>query len=76
MSLLDDKYVTINSKVDCEGGRKLFYGLKIQDSHLGAGSISVKDALPPAVMWHLLNWRINIIIRNHQNLLRIYIISV
>lgn len=44
MSLLDDKYVTINSKVDCEGGKKFFYGLKIQDSHLGAGSISVKDA--------------------------------
>jgi len=44
MSLLEDKYVTINSKVDCEGGIKYFYGLKIQDSHLGAGSISVKDA--------------------------------
>ena len=44
MSLLDDKYVTINSKVDCEGGVKSFYGLKIKDSHLGAGSISVKQA--------------------------------
>jgi cell division protein FtsI (penicillin-binding protein 3) len=44
MSLLDDKYVTINSKVDCEGGVKNFYGLKIKDSHLGAGSISVKQA--------------------------------
>ena len=44
MSLLEDKYVTINSKVDCAGGIKYFYGLKIQDSHLGAGSISVKDA--------------------------------
>ncbi|MGG9960290.1 penicillin-binding protein [Ferruginibacter sp. SUN106] len=44
MSLLEDKYVTINSKVDCEGGIKYFYGLKIQDSHLGAGSVSVKDA--------------------------------
>jgi cell division protein FtsI (penicillin-binding protein 3) len=44
MSLLEDKYVTINSKVDCEGGIKYFYGLKIQDSHLGAGSITVRDA--------------------------------
>ncbi len=44
MSLLEDKHVTIHSKVDCEGGKKFFYGLKIQDSHLGAGSISVKDA--------------------------------
>jgi cell division protein FtsI (penicillin-binding protein 3) len=44
MSLLEDKYVTINSKVDCEGGSKSFYGLRIKDSHLGAGSISVKQA--------------------------------
>ena len=44
MSLLEDKYVTIHSKVDCEGGQKNFYGLSIKDSHLGAGSISVKDA--------------------------------
>ena len=44
MSLLDDKHVTINSIVDCEGGAKLFYGLKIKDSHLGAQEISVKEA--------------------------------
>ncbi|MGC4100104.1 penicillin-binding transpeptidase domain-containing protein [Ferruginibacter sp.] len=44
MSLLEDKYITINSKVDCEGGAKVFYGLKIKDSHLGAGLVSVKDA--------------------------------
>lgn len=44
MSLLDDKYVTIDSKVDCEGGSKYFYGLKIKDSHLGTGVITVKDA--------------------------------
>jgi cell division protein FtsI (penicillin-binding protein 3) len=44
MSLLEDKYVTINSKVDCEGGTKSFYGLRIKDAHLGAGSISVKQA--------------------------------
>lgn len=44
MSLMDDGYVNMNSIVDCEGGAKLFYGLKIKDSHLGAGSITVKDA--------------------------------
>ncbi len=33
MSLLDDKYVTINSTVDCEGGVKEFYGLRIHDTH-------------------------------------------
>ena len=44
LCLLDDKYVTINSKVDCEGGSKYFYGLKIKDSHLGNGVITVKDA--------------------------------
>lgn len=44
MSLLEDKYVDINSMVDCEGGAKNFYGLTIKDSHLGAGMLSVKDA--------------------------------
>jgi len=44
MSLLEDKYVDINTIVDCEGGVKDFYGLKIRDSHLGTGSITVKDA--------------------------------
>lgn len=44
MSLLDDKYVTINSIVDCEGGKKKFYGLTIRDSHLGTNQVSVKDA--------------------------------
>jgi len=44
MSLLEDKYVTINSMVDCEGGKKNFYGLTIKDSHLGTYDISVKDA--------------------------------
>src|SRR3982751_636615 len=33
LSLLEDKYVDINSKVDCEGGIKAFHGLKIRDSH-------------------------------------------
>ncbi len=44
LSLLEDKYVTIKSEVNCEGGRKYFSGLKIQDSHLGTGTITVKDA--------------------------------
>ncbi len=44
ISLLEDKYVTINSIVDCEGGKKNFYGLTIRDSHMGYGEITVKDA--------------------------------
>lgn len=44
ISLLEDKYVDMNSIVDCEGGAKYFYGLRIKDSHLGAGQITVKDA--------------------------------
>ncbi len=44
LSLLEDKYVTIDTKVDCEGGSKYFYGLKIKDSHPGTGVITVKDA--------------------------------
>ncbi len=44
MALMEDKYVTKNSVVDCEGGAKIFYGLRIKDSHLGAGEITVKDA--------------------------------
>ncbi len=44
MSLLEDKYVSVDSMVNCEGGVKSFYGLKIKDSHLGTGTVSVKDA--------------------------------
>lgn len=44
MSLMEDKYVTMNSVVDCEGGKKNFYGLTIRDSHLGAGQLTVKEA--------------------------------
>lgn len=43
-SLLEDKYVDTGSIVDCEGGRKNFYGLNITDSHLGTGRITVKEA--------------------------------
>jgi cell division protein FtsI (penicillin-binding protein 3) len=44
MSLLEDKYVTINSIVNCEGGKRNFYGLTIKDSHLGTNEITVKQA--------------------------------
>ncbi|MEO7561398.1 MAG: penicillin-binding protein [Ferruginibacter sp.] len=44
ISLLEDKYVTMNSIVDCNGGVKQFYGLRIKDSHLGTHNISVKNA--------------------------------
>jgi cell division protein FtsI (penicillin-binding protein 3) len=44
LSLLEDNYVDTNSIVDCEGGQKLFYGLRIRDSHLGAKELTVKEA--------------------------------
>ncbi len=44
MSLMEDGYVEANSTVDCEGGVKSFYGLRIKDSHLGAGALTVKEA--------------------------------
>lgn len=44
ISLLDDGYVTQNSIVDCEGGIKKFYGLRIKDSHLGEHEMPVKEA--------------------------------
>lgn len=44
LSLLEDKHVNMNSMVDCEKGVKYFYGLRIKDSHLGAGNITVKEA--------------------------------
>lgn len=44
LSLLEDKYVTTSSIVNCQGGAASFYGLTIRDSHRGAGNISVKKA--------------------------------
>ncbi|MEO6455884.1 MAG: penicillin-binding protein [Ginsengibacter sp.] len=44
LSLLEDKYVDTGTIVDCEGGQKLFYGLRVRDSHLGIGSITIKEA--------------------------------
>jgi cell division protein FtsI (penicillin-binding protein 3) len=44
ISLLKDHYVDTGSIVDCEGGQKNFYGLRVTDSHLGTGKITVKEA--------------------------------
>ena len=44
IALLEDKYVDTSSIVDCEGGVKSFYGLRIRDSHLGTNKITVKEA--------------------------------
>lgn len=44
ISLLEDHYVDTGSIVDCEGGQKMFYGLKITDAELGTGKITVKQA--------------------------------
>jgi cell division protein FtsI (penicillin-binding protein 3) len=44
LSLFEDKYVNKETIVDCEGGAKLFYGLRIKDAHMGIGAITVKDA--------------------------------
>ena len=44
ISLIEDKHVDMNSIVDCEGGAKAFYGLRIKDSHMGAHEITVKKA--------------------------------
>ncbi len=44
ISLLEDKHVDKNTIVDCERGAKYFYGLRIKDSHLGTGAITVKEA--------------------------------
>ena len=44
LSLLEDKYIDTNTIVDCEGGSKLFYGLRIRDSHLGTEKVTIKEA--------------------------------
>ncbi len=44
LCLLEDKYIDINSTVDCEGGVKAFHGLRIRDSHLGTHETTVKNA--------------------------------
>jgi cell division protein FtsI (penicillin-binding protein 3) len=44
MSLFEDGYADIDTKVNCEGGRKNFYGLRISDSHLGTYETTLKEA--------------------------------
>ena len=44
IALLEDKYVDTSTIVDCEGGQKRFYGLRIADSHLGAHNLTVSEA--------------------------------
>ncbi len=44
LSLMEDKYVDKNTIVDCEGGAKLFHGLRIKDAHMGAHEVTVKEA--------------------------------
>lgn len=44
IALMEDKYVDKNTIVDCEGGVKYFYGLRIKDSHLGTHEVTVKNA--------------------------------
>ena len=44
MSLLEDKYVDINTTVNCNGGVQFFSGLRIKDSHLGTHETSVLNA--------------------------------
>ncbi|MEO8765158.1 MAG: penicillin-binding protein [Ginsengibacter sp.] len=44
LSLLEDKLVDTGTIVDCAKGQMSFYGLRIRDSHLGTGEITVKEA--------------------------------
>lgn len=44
LALLNDKYININQKVDCQGGTARFGNLQLRDSHLGLGVLSIKDA--------------------------------
>ena len=43
LSLIEDKYITMNTMVNCEGGKKDFYGLTIKDTHPN-GEMTVKEA--------------------------------
>jgi cell division protein FtsI (penicillin-binding protein 3) len=44
LSAIDDGYVTLDSKVSANGGVAYFANQKMSDSHLGLGTISVKEA--------------------------------
>lgn len=43
-ALLKDRYVTVDSKVDCQGGVAHFGNLTVKDSHFGLGVLSIRDA--------------------------------
>ncbi|MEZ5018311.1 MAG: penicillin-binding protein [Flavipsychrobacter sp.] len=44
LALLNDKHIQIEDKVDAEGGAIRFGNLTMKDSHLGLGSLTIKDA--------------------------------
>lgn len=44
ISLIEDGFVDTSTIINCEGGRKKFYGLRISDSHLGTYETTVKQA--------------------------------
>ncbi len=44
LSAIDDGYVNINSTVNANGGSAYFGSQKMSDSHLGLGTITVKEA--------------------------------
>lgn len=45
LALLDDGYVTINDKVNVEGGRKRFGKITVRDDHGGMNEMTIKKAL-------------------------------
>lgn len=44
LSLLNDKYINVNDKVDAQGGAIRFGNRTMRDSHLGLGLMTIKDA--------------------------------
>ncbi len=44
IALLNDKYITINDMVNAEGGAIRFGNRTMRDSHLGLGTLTIKDA--------------------------------
>lgn len=43
-ALLNDKYISVEDKVNCEGGAIRFGNRTMRDSHLGLGMLSIRDA--------------------------------
>ncbi|MCD6062302.1 MAG: transpeptidase family protein [Flavipsychrobacter sp.] len=44
IALLNDGYVNVENKVDCQGGQMRFGNRTMRDSHLGLGSLTIRDA--------------------------------